>query len=473
MTSPVTLWFRRDLRLTDNQALTQALSSGASIIPVFIFDERILNSKRLGLPRLKFMLAALESLDAGLRQLGTRLIVRHGDPFYELQKIIADSQATAVYFNEDYTPFAQQRDDYIQHNLAAKVIACPDMLIHPPNSILKADGTPYVVYTPFKRQWFQRPVQTSTPRALNASDFWQGEIATQPLPTLKDLGFSETIQVLPASESEAQHRFEQFKQKALFTYETGRNHLAPDVFNADEGTSILSPYLRFGLISPRQLYNSAQTAIHNTDTQSERISIETWLSELAWRDFYQHILWHFPQVKTQNFRTVYDALAWRDAPSELARWQDGLTGYPIVDAAMRQLKAQSWMPNRARMIVASFLTKNLLIDWRRGEQYFMEWLIDGDLAANNGGWQWTAGTGTDAQPYFRIFNPISQSQKFDLSGDYIRAWIPELAEVELANLHTPWELSQPPKNYPAPIVEHHYARQRALTAYKQARGGSI
>ena len=468
MPKPVIVWFRRDFRLTDNIAIQEALTHNSPIIPLFILDDCILSSQRVGAPRLQFMLKALSSLDANLRQLGSQLIVRRGDPLKILRDVIEETQATAVYFNTDYTPFARQRDTEIQQKLAAQVVACEDMLIHPPGRILKSDGTLYKVYTPFKRQWWQEPVIYNPHPALTPANLWQGELHSNGLPTLQELGLVNTINVLPASEAEAQRRLDLFCTTALATYATRRNYLAPDVFDDKQGTSVLSPYLRFGLISPRQLYHTAQMALVSAESKTARTSIEAWLSELAWRDFYQHILWYFPQVKNRNFREVYDTLAWRNNPAEFARWQNGQTGYPIVDAAMRQLKAQGWMPNRARMIVASFLTKHLLIDWRWGEQHFMEWLIDGDLAANNGGWQWSAGTGTDAQPYFRIFNPISQSQKFDPTGDYIRQWIPELAEVELARIHAPWELAAPPQDYPAPVVEHRFARERALSAYKQA-----
>lgn len=469
MTAPVILWFRRDLRLSDNMAIQEALVSNAPLIPLFIFDDAILRSERVGAPRVKFMLEALQSLDQSLRKLESRLIIRHGKPLDMLNTIVEETQAQAVYYNEDYTPFARQRDQEVQAGLNIKTIACQDMLLQAPGRVLKADGEPYVVFTPFKNQWLQEPVYYEPHRALAKNDFWQGELASAEMPSLLDLGYAESIDVLPASEDEAQRRLNIFVNNNLATYAQTRNYLTPDVFSAEQGTSILSPYLRFGLISVRQLYHTAQTQLGSTQTKETRESIETWVSELAWRDFYQHILWYFPRVEKHNFRKVYDAMQWRNNPTEFEQWQKGQTGYPIVDAAMRQLQAQGWMPNRARMIVASFLTKHLLIDWRWGELHFMQWLIDGDLAANNGGWQWSAGTGTDAQPYFRIFNPMSQSEKFDPTGDYIRAWIPELVAVESSQIHTPWILENPPSDYPPPLVDHRAARERALTTYKLAR----
>ncbi len=469
MTAPIILWFRRDFRLTDHTAIKCALEQRAPLLPLFIFDEAILQSERISLPRLKFMLQALQSLDLNLQKLGTRLIIRHGEPVSVLNKIIAETGAQAVHFNEDYTPFARQRDQAVKEALAVKITACHDMLLHPPGKVLKADGEPYVVFTPFKTQWFQEAVFYEPHRPLQKEDFWQGELQSDQIPSLEDLGYPDTIDVLPASEDEAHCRLNIFIEQSLTTYAHSRNYLTPDIFDTQQGTSVLSPYLRFGLISVRQLYHTAQTLLGTTSNKAERESIETWLSELAWRDFYQHILWYFPHVKNHNFRPVYDTMHWRNNPAEFERWKNGETGYPIVDAAMRQLKAQGWMPNRARMIVASFLTKHLLIDWQWGELHFMQWLIDGDLAANNGGWQWSAGTGTDAQPYFRIFNPISQSAKFDPTGDYIRTWVPELASVDITKLHAPWDLDNPPPDYPPPIIEHRLARERALTTYKLAR----
>ncbi len=247
------------------------------------------------------------------------------------------------------------------------------------------------------------------------------------------------------------------------TYGLGRNQLYLD------GTSSLSPYIHFGMLGLRTAVYHAQQAILTAPDQAGRESAYTWLDELIWREFYIHILYHFPHVRERSFRPQYDRIQWRNDPDEFEAWKAGQTGYPIVDAAMRQMNATGWMHNRARMIVASFLVKDLLIDWRWGERWFMQNLLDGDLAANNGGWQWTAGTGTDAAPYFRIFNPILQSKKFDPNGDYIRKWVPELAKIESNVIHAPWEKNIPIPGYPTPIVNHKYARERALAAYQHAR----
>jgi deoxyribodipyrimidine photo-lyase len=295
---------------------------------------------------------------------------------------------------------------------------------------------------------------------------------TPGVPTLAELGIESAINVPVADPDIACQRLEAFVGGPIYDYGHSRNALISDPFAADPavGTSYLSPYLRFGLLSPRAVYWAAQDALAAAPGDEARQSVNAWINELIWREFYAHILYHFPHVNRGNFRREYDALRWRDAPQEFAAWQRGETGYPIVDAAMRQLRQIGWMPNRARMIVASFLTKDLLIHWQAGEQHFMQCLIDGDPAANNGGWQWAAGTGTDAQPYFRIFNPVSQGQKYDPQGVYVRRWLPELRDTPDKFIHAPWMMNTPPAGYPAPVVDHALARQRTLAAFKAIKG---
>jgi deoxyribodipyrimidine photo-lyase len=289
--------------------------------------------------------------------------------------------------------------------------------------------------------------------------------------TPRDLGFAPTIPVPDAGENAARRRLSAFVAQRIDHYAVGRNRLAAEP-DGDPlpGTSFLSADFHFGTISIREAYWAAEQAAVCAADDGARRSVDAWIGELAWREFYQHILFHFPHVARGSFRRDYDRLAWRAAPDELQAWKDGRTGFPVVDAAMRQLQQTGWMPNRARMIVASFLTKDLLIDWREGERHFMRWLVDGDLAANNGGWQWAAGTGTDAQPYFRIFNPVSQSRRYDPQGVYIRRWLPELRSLPDDSIHAPWQMAQPPKHYPPPVVDHGFARQRALDAFAAARG---
>jgi len=474
MSHPVIVWFRRDMRLTDHSALAHALQTGAPILPVFIFDPAILTSERSGTPRLSFLLDALHALDASLRRYQARLIVRQGEPLAVLRTLIDQTQASALYFNRDYSPLAQRRDSQLQQILNIPVHAYDDAVLLPPSAVLKADGKPYHVYTPYKNAWNKLPKPPILSYTLSPQQFAQADalqLDHQPIPTLAELGHTPTSIRLTATEEAAQRALQDFISDGLAHYDDLRNALPPLPFSQPRspGSSYLSPYLRLGLLSPRQLYWSARQAYAQATHEATQQSIATWVSELTWREFYVQILAHYPHVLRRDFVSTYDKLDWRFAPADLDAWKFGMTGYPIVDAAMRQLRAIGWMPNRARMVVASFLTKHLLIHWREGDIYFMQHLLDGDPAANNGGWQWSAGTGTDAQPYYRIFNPIAQAEKFDPDGAYIRHWLPELGYLPTKDLHAPWNLSNPPGSYPRPIVAHEAARQRALAVFKAAR----
>ena len=337
--------------------------------------------------------------------------------------------------------------------------------VFPPQMLYKANGEPYTVFTPFSRMWRSLPASSSclpVPEQLPAvPELFSLEIPTQPQHPI-DNSFK-------ASEQEAQKRLSNFTTDEIFEYANTRNRM--DL----EGTSQLSPYLRLGMLSARQTVWAARQASDSAVTATAREGVETWLNELIWREFFAAILYHFPFVRGTAFKAELRTIAWRNDPAELAAWKAGLTGYPVVDAAMRQLNATGWMHNRSRMITASFLTKDLLIDWREGERFFMQQLLDGDPASNNGGWQWTAGTGTDAAPYFRVFNPILQGLKFDPQGNYVRQWVPELAKVPTKNIHAPWEMPIELQkqvgcvvgsDYPAPIVDHAMARKRVLLAYR-------
>lgn len=474
--SPVIFWFRRDLRLQDNLGFKAALDSGQPVIPLFILDPAILKSPRIGAPRLKFMLDALQSLSTELHKHQRGILIRHGDPLNVLQSLIKETDAGHLFFNADYTPFARKRDDAIRSALKIDVHSFHDRLLAVPGDVLKDDGEPYKVYTPFKNKW-RKLLKPDRPEDYDISSehlhTLEG-IQSEGIPTLADLGLEDTINTPEASAEEATRILSDYMSKPVYAYKEGRNTLANPPVKQSESpltqTSFLSPYIRFGLISLRQIYWSARDAYAETQSSERQDSVSTFVNEIIWHEFYTHILYFFPQVKTANFHEKYDDVAWRNSDEDLKAWKDGQTGYPVVDAAMRQLKATGWMHNRARMIVASFLTKDLLIDWRAGELHFMQWLLDGDLAANNGGWQWAAGTGTDAQPYFRIFNPVSQSKKFDPDGAFIRSWIPELRDVPDKFIHVPWEMDTPPKDYPAPIVDHGEARERTLDAFKAATG---
>lgn len=458
-------WVRRDLRLIDNQALICAQEQAEEVIPAFIFDPRLLNSAYAGEKRLAFLFQGLRSLDDRLRQRGSYLVLRRGDPAEELQQLISETGAEAIFAEPDVSPFARRRDGEISRKM--NLIWCGSPAVRAPGTVIKPDGEPYTVFTPFSRAWRALP-GISSEATFKAPEFIHTPdgISSAPIP---DSRGATVLSRFPAGEEEAQRRLDWFVNGGyIYQYASGRDR--QDL----AGTSQLSPYLRFGMLSPRQAVSAAMKAIQAATDAAERKGAETWLNELIWREFYIHILYHFPQVRRRNFRL--QNVRWENKPDLFSAWCAGRTGYPVVDAAMRQLVESGWMHNRSRMIVASFLTKDLLIDWRWGEKFFMQHLIDGDPAANNGGWQWTAGTGTDAAPYFRIFNPVSQSMKHDPEGTYIRRWLPELRDVPDEFIHEPWKMPADVQrtagciiglNYPSPIVDHALAKERALEAYRQ------
>ena len=457
-------WIRRDLRLSDNQALAAALEQADAVIPVFILDPELLASPYVGQVRLAFLLAGLRALGVALRQRGSALIVRQGNPRQVLHELSRETSTDVIFAEADVSPYARRRDEQVMQELPLRLT--PGVVIHPPAALRKADGTPYTVFTPFSRMWRSLPLPG---RPLPAPEHLP---AVPPLAStgVPDAPQHSPLSPFPAGEAEAQRRLDAFTSSTIHQYAEGRNRM--DL----EGTSGLSPYLRFGMLSARQAAWEARQAEARTQDISARRGADTWLNELIWRDFYAIILYNFPNVRQTAFRSELRGISWGNDPAGFAAWTEGRTGYPVVDAAMRQLKATGWMHNRARMITASFLTKDLLIDWRLGERYFMQHLLDGDPAANNGGWQWVAGTGTDAAPYFRVFNPVLQGLKFDPLGAYVRRWVPELAAVPVEFIHSPWQM--PPdvqrrfgcimgKDYPAPIVDHASARQRMLAAYRR------
>lgn len=450
-------WVRRDLRLEDNPALQAAIGRGTGVAPVFILDEELL-AKAAPLRR-GFLIAGLRALDEALRLRGARLIVRRGDPAAELRRLAEECGAQSVFAGQDISPYARRRDAAVGAQLDLRLVH--NSGAHPTRAVSRADGRPYTVFTPYSRAWRRLPVSEGrlpAPREL------------APVPDLPSVDLPCLPEPLdfPAGELEGQRRLAAFLDGPIYDYAGERNRL--DL----AGTSTLSPYFRFGMLSARQAAAAARRAAQLAPEGQARAGCETWLNELIWREFYQSILYHFPAVLKTAFRPGMRAIAWRNAPQDLLDWQAGLTGYPVVDAGMRQLAATGWMHNRARMIAASFLVKHLLIDWRAGERWFMQHLIDGDPAANNGGWQWIAGTGADAAPYFRVFNPTLQGIKFDPDGVYVRRWVPELARVPREFIHAPWKMPAEiqreaavmiGRDYPAPLVEHGFARRRALQAY--------
>jgi deoxyribodipyrimidine photo-lyase len=464
-------WICRDLRLTDNQALNAALSHAEQVVPVFILDPSLLSSPYVGPKRLAFLLEGLRHLDSELQARGSYLVVRRGDAWDGLVALLAEIGADIIFAEEDYSPYARRRDARIGEELPLRWVS--GLSVHPPGTVLKTDGTPYTVFTPFSRTWRSLPSPGASsvlaaPRHIPTPPGLPG----RPIPT--EPALPSTVP-FPAGEAEAQRRliaFSDGEDAPVYRYAETRDRLDRD------GTSTLSPYLRFGMLSARQAVVAALVGIESAPNPEARKGAQSWLNELIWREFYLHILHHFPGVRRESFRGDLREVSWDNDEAAFAAWCAGRTGYPVVDAAMRQLAQTGWMHNRARMVVASFLVKDLLIDWRWGEHWFMQHLVDGDPAANNGGWQWTAGTGTDAAPYFRVFNPVLQGQKFDPQGAYVRCWLPELARVPDRFIHQPWRMPLEVqrgagciihRDYPAPIVDHAWARERVLAAYAQAR----
>ncbi len=474
-------WFRRDLRLHDNLALIEALrASGGRVVPLFVFDNTILRSRRVGPARVQFMLESLHALNHALRERGSQLVVRRGPPERELIGVARESGAEGVFFNRDYTPFARERDQRVEAALREQrldIQTFQDLVIVEPDDLLTKAGKPYTVYTPYRRQWRTRI--ESDPRAvigeqqLAAFAPLPDQLTLGTLPTLQDLGFTPRQNARPGGEAEGLKRLHAFvdlsNSDGISDYHNQRDLMARPA------TSRLSAYLHLGCVSTQACLRAALYALEEAQGEA-RNGVDGWMNELAWHDFYMQILYHFPYVLRGAFKQEYNRLEWSNNEEHFAAWCEGRTGYPIVDAAMRQLNTEAWMHNRARMIVASFLIKDLLINWRWGEDYFLQQLVDGDHAANNGGWQWVAGTGTDAQPYFRIFNPVSQGQKFDPQGEYVRRYVPELALVPNKYIHQPWTMPESEQRkagvtigseYPQPIIDHRIQREKALEMYSR------
>jgi deoxyribodipyrimidine photo-lyase len=477
------VWFRRDLRTHDHAALYHALRSARRVWCAFVFDTQILDELPRIDRRVEFILDSLHDLDVQLRSLGnghSRLLVRHGRGGDELARLAHELGVQAVYANHDDEPFALERDARVRGQLADVGIALhttKDHVVFERNELLSGSGGPYTVFTPYKNAWLKKlesffvkayPVERHADALAAPPDAF----ALQ-MPTLASLGFAQSnlheLQI-PVGSTGAHELLADFAQR-IDAYADTRD------FPAIKGPSYLSVHLRFGTLSVRELARMACAHIEAATRPAQRDGAATWLSELVWRDFYHQVLHHHPHVVGASFKPEYDRIRWehgKHADALFAAWCEGRTGYPLVDAAMAQINQSGYMHNRLRMVVASFLVKDLGIDWRRGEHYFARALNDFDLAANNGGWQWAASSGCDAQPYFRVFNPVSQSRRFDAQGRFIRRYLPQLAKLPDELIHAPWE-ARPidlesagvtlGRDYPEPIVQHEAARAQTLERY--------
>lgn len=432
MSEKITLfWFRRDLRLDDNHGLFKALEKSKNVLPVFIFDKAILDQLYKKDARVSFIYETLESIQTELKSNDRSLSIYYGEPITVFSKLIENNSIDAIYTNHDYEPYALERDQHIaalcsKHHIEFETFK--DQVYFEKDQITKADGNPYVVYTPYKNKWkeaFRHTSLTHFPSEEKLDNCIQN--FNFEWVKLEDMGFeTSTIKVLPFKAT----------PDLIAGYEDTRNFPA-----IEYGTSKLGPHLRFGTVSVRKMI--AKAIVQKN---------EIFWSELIWREFFMQILWHFPHTSTKAFKPKYDRIQWRNNEDDFERWKRGITGYPLVDAGMRELNTTGYMHNRVRMLVGSFLCKHLLIDWRWGEAYFAEKLLDYDMSANVGNWQWVAGSGVDAAPYFRIFNPTTQIQKFDKQQEYIKKWVPDFNEL----------------TYPTPMVDHKMARERCLKVYKEA-----
>ncbi len=457
-------WFRRDFRITDNTALHLAASRARQVVPVYVASCWRDAHRWTGPNRQAFLCASLASLAQNLETLGGKLIIRRGDAVEELARLASETGASAIFFNRDPDPYGRKAEaglDRIGSRLGIEIVACKDICIHERDEVLTGTGAPFRVFTPFSKAWAKlpRPAPSGKLRSLETPP----GIATLPLPALQSWGLSAEGQVLEGGERAARQRMNAFLSGGLERYGTDRN------LPAGRATSRLSQDLRFGLLSIRELFDRCEAAAAALPAAG-RGSAQKYLSELIWREFSMNILWHFPNVLDEEFNPRLRGMRWPGRRAHFERWCAGETGFPIVDAAMRQMNQTGFMHNRTRMIAAMFLTKDLHLDWRLGESYFMQKLTDGEIASNNCGWQWSAGTGADAAPYFRIQNPWTQTQRYDPEGAYIKEWIPELRDVPAERLSAPPEDGRPlAKDYPAPIVDHARAREITLALFKDHR----
>jgi deoxyribodipyrimidine photo-lyase len=475
MSDLILFWHRRDLRIADNLGLAAARQRSAKVVGVFCFDPNILQRDDIAPARVTYMMGCLQALRQRYSAAGSQLLFLKAQPDVGIPTLARALQAKAVYFNQDVEPYARDRDRSVAAALREQGIEAVhfwDQLLHAPKDVVSGAGQPYTVYTPFWRNWILKTKQAPAATLENATGLSEAEqkqaekAGAIKLPTAKDLGFVwDRDLFIPPGEEAAQEILEEFCDRAIQSYAEQRN------FPASPGTSHLSAPLKFGVIGIRTVWAAAVAALAQTRSDEARDGIQTWQQELAWREFYQHVMYHFPELAEGPYRDPLKDFPWENNEEHFQAWCEGRTGYPIVDAAMRQMNEIGWMHNRCRMIVASFLTKDLIINWQRGEKYFLQKLIDGDLSSNNGGWQWSASSGMDPKP-LRIFNPASQAKKFDPDGEYIREWLPELRGVDteaLVNGTIPADECDR-CGYPTPIVNHNQQQKKFKEIYQRQRG---
>jgi deoxyribodipyrimidine photo-lyase len=455
-------WFRRDLRITDNTALAAAARESDGVVPVYIQSSWEGGHRWTGSHRQQFLCGCLASLDRNLREIGSQLVIRRGDAAGELARLAEETGATAIYYNRDPDPFGRATEDRLARmgrERGIEIRDFKDICLHERDEVLTAKGEPFRVFTPYFRAWLKQ--EKTPPRGrLRTLGFSNVLPQSAPLPELADWKLDLPGTDLPAGERAARERLRRFLHTKAGRYSADRDMLAI------EGTSRISQDLRFGLLSIREIFSLCEARAHELPA-AQRMGVEKFISELAWREFYMQVLWHWPEVLEQEFDPRFRGMRWWGDPALFTRWRDAETGFPIVDAAMRELAATGHMHNRARMVVAMFLTKDLQLDWRVGEACFMQRLTDGEIASNNGGWQWSAGTGADAAPYFRIQNPWTQAARFDPEARYTKQWLPELRDLPAARiLHPPEDGRSLVNGYPAPIVNHAEARERALDMFR-------
>ncbi|MFB6203902.1 MAG: deoxyribodipyrimidine photo-lyase [Candidatus Nanohaloarchaea archaeon] len=460
------VWIRRSMRQRDNTALVEASKEHEEIIPFYVVDDEYFSGETLGYPRVKFWRESLKELKQSMKEDGKDLVVRKGKPIEELERIVDEADADAVHFNRDYSPYSRERDSKVR-GMEVEVKDFKDIVLHEKEEILTNSGDPYKVYSYYRDKWFER----EKPRPRDPESYTVPEKDSDPIPSLEELGFENPgMDVWKGGREEGLERLEAFKDRI---WDYGENRDLP----ADDSTSKLSPHLKFGTVSVREAYWTAER-IKARNPDSDTSGIKTWQEELAWRDFYFQVMWNYPYCVEKPFLRQYESIEWNCPDRKWQKFIEGRTGFPFVDAGMRQLRSTGWMHNRLRMVVTSFAAKDLHADWKRLHRYFKKMFVDAELASMIGGIQWAYSIGTDAQPYFRVFNPWTQGEKFDPDGEYIREWVEELREVPDQYIHEPHKMPESVQqdsgcvigeDYPRPILDHDRERKKAVKMFEEAR----